>query len=172
MCHRRKHSPPAPPFWRGSTSSARLKYPCSGADVTEVNDFARAGEDDPRRQGGYSETRKSTRTREGSSGVEAKPKRTGGVTGRSSPSSSPSNRALTDLIRCRSMAEYHSRRPPPALPLVRTPSIATRAIGSCSVVHQRALASPRGTAVSTHPSGGRPPRSKVRARSSVDTIHF
>src|SRR5664279_6229130 len=72
----------------------------------------RADDVDPRRKGGYSETRESTLTSEGSSGVEAKPKRTGGVTGCSSPSSAPSNRALTDLIRCRSMAEYDSRRPP------------------------------------------------------------
>ena len=116
--------------------------------------------------------RVSTLTSDGSSGVEANPNRTGGVTGRSSPRSTPSSRALTDLIRCRSCAEYHSRRPPPAVPRVRTPSITTRAIGSCTVAHQRALASRRGIASSSQPSAGRPPTSKVSASSSVLTIHF
>ena len=87
--------------------------------------------------------RESSLTSEGSVGVDPKPNRTGGATGRSSPSSAPSNRALTDLIRCRSIAEYHSRWPPPALPLVRTPSMVIRAIGSCTIVHHRALANPR-----------------------------
>src|SRR5664279_4289015 len=42
-----------PPLWRGSTSTARTKWAGSVTGVTEVDDFIRASEDDPRQARGH-----------------------------------------------------------------------------------------------------------------------
>ena len=57
----------------------------------------------------------------GVAGAEPKPKRIGGATGASPPRSAPSHRTTAPTIRCKSRAPWYSRRPPPALPVVRTP---------------------------------------------------
>lgn len=94
---------------------------------------------------------------DGRRGVEPKPNRTGGCTSAMAPRSVPCQLAVTDTTGCRSQAPYHSRRPDPALPRVRTPGSTIRVSGSITVAQAGAVANRRGTARRTNPSQPRAP---------------
>ena len=106
----------------------------------------------------------TTEVTDGLAGVDPNPNRTGGSTGRSSPRSSSSQAPVQVRIARTSVAPYHSRRPWPAVPRVRTPRSTTRATGSTAPANQGAVATGAGMPCSSHPSAVRRP--KVRERDS------
>ncbi|MCO7240274.1 hypothetical protein [Aeromicrobium sp. CnD17-E] len=98
-----------------------------------------------------------TRVRVGVRGAEPKPKRTGGSTGASGPRSSPFQVVVAASTPHASEAAYHSVRPWPAVPWVRTPGMTRRAIGSQNRAHASSRPSGPGTACRSHPIGARRP---------------
>src|SRR5690606_23775467 len=108
---------------------------------------------------------------EGAAGVEEKPKRGDGDTGRNSPSSAPSKEPDIAVTAWWSVAPYHSRRPSPALPRVRTPRSATRATTSVTVHHAGLSATRAGTSRKSQPRSVLLPKVTSRASDADRTNH-
>ena len=93
----------------------------------------------------------------GCGGTDENPNPTGGTSGSSAPHATPPHVTSAATTRCWPVAPYHSRRPAPALPTVRTPGTRSGATGPTTVANARERATARGSAARSTPTGVRPP---------------